>query len=128
MPSHSAQPLSSEETALLEEGAGLFDAGKFWHAHESWEDLWNDLKRRAAPIEEILLVQGLIQTAALLLHYERHNEVGVRKQWAKLTPKLSGWTLAWGIDIARHVEVVEGYALDAGVWTLIANEHRLPRA
>ena len=128
MPSHSAQPLSREEAALLEEGAGLFDAGKFWHAHESWEDLWNDLKRRAAPIEEILLVQGLIQTAALLLHYERHNEVGVRKQWGKLTPKLSGWTLAWGIDIARHVEVVEGYALDAGVWTLIANEHRLPRA
>ncbi len=128
MPSHSAQPLSREEAALLEEGAGLFDAGKFWHAHESWEDLWNDLKRRAAPIEEILLVQGLIQTAALLLHYERRNEVGVRKQWAKLTPKLSGWTLAWGIDIARHVEVVEGYALDAGVWTLIANDHRLPRA
>lgn len=128
MPSHTAHPLSIEENVLLEEGADLFDAGKFWHAHESWEDLWNELKRRVAPTEEILLVQGLIQTAAMLLHHERHNEVGVRKQWAKLSPKLNGWSLAWGFDIARHVEIVETYASDAGAWNLVANEHRLPRA
>ena len=99
MPSNTAQPLSEEEALLLEEGAGLFDDGRFWHAHESWEDLWNDLKRRTAPDKEILLVQGLIQTAAMLLHHERKNEVGVRKQWAKLQPKLTDgqllgvWTL-----------------------------------
>ena len=128
MPSNTAQPLSEEEAMLLEECAGLFDDGRFWHAHESWEDLWNDLKRRTAPDKEILLVQGLIQTAAMLLHHERKNEIGVRKQWAKLQPKLDGWAIAWGLDIAQHVEVIQTYAADAGQWNLIANEHRLPRA
>ena len=70
-----ARPLSEEESALLETGASLFDDGKFWHAHEAWEDLWNDLKRRDASPHEILLVQGLIQTAALLLHHQRKTPV-----------------------------------------------------
>ena len=43
-----AGPLSENETALLEEGLHRFDTGQFWHAHESWEDLWNSLKRRNA--------------------------------------------------------------------------------
>ena len=123
-----AQPLSSEEEAALEEGCTLFDAGKFWHAHESWEDLWNDLKRRSATAEEVLLIQGLIQTAALLLHHQRKNRGGVEKQWAKLKPKLDGWTTAWGLDIAAHLVAIQRYADDAGEWTLTAEHHQLPRA
>ena len=124
----SAQPLSIEEEAALEEGCILFDEGKFWHAHESWEDLWNDLKRRSAASKEILLIQGLIQTAALLLHHQRKNRGGVEKQWAKLKPKLEGWTTAWGLDIAAHFTVIQSYAEDTGEWTLRAEHHQLPRA
>ena len=114
--------------ALLEAGATLFDEAKFWHAHEAWEDLWNDLKRRAASQDEILLVQGLIQTAALLLHHQRRNVGGVEKQWAKLQPKLEGWTDAWGFDIATHLAVIQTYAEDNTTWNLTASDHQLPRA
>jgi len=123
-----AGPLDADETQLLNEGLHRFDTAKFWHAHESWEDLWNALKRREAPDAEILLVQGLIQTAAMLLHHERKNAVGVRKQWAKLHPKLSEWSTAWGLDISGHLEVIETYALDAGQWTQTASDHQMPRA
>ncbi len=123
-----AQPLSSEEEAALHQGCTLFDEGKFWHAHESWENLWNDLKHRSAPPNEILLIQGLIQTAALLLHHQRKNKNGVVKQWAKLKPKLEGWTAAWGLDIAAHLTVIQSYADDTDGWTLRADHHQLPRA
>lgn len=125
---HIAGPLAPEERALLEAGATLFDEAKFWHAHEAWEDLWNDLKRRAASQDEILLVQGLIQTAALLLHHQRRNVGGVEKQWAKLQPKLEGWTDAWGFDIATHLAVIQTYAEDNTTWNLTASAHQLPRA
>lgn len=125
---HVASPLSQEERALLEAGANLFDQAKFWHAHEAWEDLWNDLKRRAATEDEILLVQGLIQTAALLLHHQRRNVGGVEKQWAKLQPKLEGWSTAWGLDIAGHLAVIQTYAEDNTRWHLTASNHQLPRA
>lgn len=128
MDSHSAGPLSENETALLEEGLHRFDTGQFWHAHESWEDLWNSLKRRSAPEREILLVQGLIQTAAMLLHHQRKNAVGVSKQWAKLQPKLEEWTVAWGLDVATHLRVIETYADDGGAWKLVATDHQVPRA
>lgn len=124
----SAAPLRSEEAPLLEEGLALFDQGKFWHAHEAWEDMWNMLKKRAAPAEEVLLIQGLIQTAALLLHHQRKNIPGVEKQWDKLRPKLEGWGTAWDLDIATHLQAIEGYVNDVGVWNLVAHHHQLPRA
>ena len=124
-----ANPWSSvEEEQWFHDGTECFDSGKFWHAHEAWEDLWNALKRRSAPPEEIRLVQGLIQTAALLFHYERRNTNGVLKQWEKLEPKLHGWDTAWGIDIASHLQSLAGYHRDAGQWTLVAADHQLPRA
>jgi len=123
-----AFPLSEPESTLLEAGATLFDEAKFWHAHEAWEDLWNLLKHRSAPSEEVLLVQGLIQTAALLLHHQRKNIAGVEKQWAKLCPKLEDWSTAWGLDITTHLSAVEEYAEDVGTWRLVASHHQLPRA
>ena len=123
-----AGDLTAEEQALLNEGLTRFDTGKYWHAHESWEDLWNALKRRSAPPEEVLLVQGLIQTAALLLHYENRKERVVTNQWLKLEPKLAGWTVAWGLDIALHCSVIREFANDVGSWTKTPTTHQIPRA
>lgn len=39
----------------LDEGLAHFANGRFWHAHESWEDAW-----RAAPTAERDFFQGLI--------------------------------------------------------------------
>lgn len=109
-----AQPLSVEEQNFFEQGRHLFNQGKYWHAHESWEDLWNMLKNRQASKEEILLIQGLIQTAALLFHYEKGNLIGVQKQWQKLEPKLIGWSEAWGIDINKHLHTIKTFAQHNG--------------
>ena len=42
----------------LERGAALFNTGKFWEAHEAWEEAWLELEN-----EEKLFLQGLIQVA-----------------------------------------------------------------
>jgi hypothetical protein len=109
-----AQPLSVEEENLFEQGRSLFNEGKYWHAHESWEDLWNMLKKREATQQEILLIQGLIQTAALLFHYEKGNLIGVQKQWEKLEPKLTGWGVAWGIDVNKHLHTIKTFTQHNG--------------
>ncbi len=43
----------------LRRGAELFEAGKFFEAHEAWEELWLTLEGT-----DKLFVQGLIQLAA----------------------------------------------------------------
>ena len=128
MTPHRARELSQDETRLLGEGLAEFDGGRFWHAHESWEDLWNSLKRRMAAPEEILLVQGMIQTAALLLHYGNQNSRGVTNQWEKLLPKLQHWDTAWGLDIATHLSVIETFAEDVGLWSKEPTTHLFPKA
>jgi len=128
MPQPKARELSHDEMSLLEEGLEEFDNGRYWHAHESWEDLWNSLKRRFAPPEEVLLVQGMIQTSALLLHYENKNHRGVTSQWEKLYPKLQDWGVAWGLDIATHLTAIETFAVDVNLWSKDPRGHLFPRA
>jgi hypothetical protein len=57
--------------AFVREGMRLYNAGRFWEAHEAWEAVW-----RAAPPQERRCWQGLIQAAAAMLHRERGNAHG----------------------------------------------------
>jgi predicted metal-dependent hydrolase len=50
----------------LLEGIEHFNAGRFWEAHESWEQLW-----MRATGEEREFLQGLIQLAAAYHHSKR---------------------------------------------------------
>lgn len=52
-------------------GIRLFNAGKFFDAHEVLEDVW-----RAAPSHEKKFLQGLIQLAVALHHHSKGNNVG----------------------------------------------------
>ena len=122
-----AGPLSENETALLEEGLHRFDTGQFWHAHESWEDLWNSLKRRSAQSGDSS-GSRVDSNGGHVAASPTKNAVGVSKQWAKLQPKLEGWAVAWGLDVATHLSVIETYADDEGVWNLVATDHQVPRA
>ena len=64
---------------LLEEGCILFNSGKYYEAHEVWEDLW-----RATPEPGLkACYQGLIQAAVGLHHLSRQNLVGARSQLGK---------------------------------------------
>lgn len=66
------------------EGIELFNAGKFWHAHEAWEEAW-----LAAEDEQLkLFYKGIIQTAAALVHWQKGNPKGLHLNWAKARAKL----------------------------------------
>jgi uncharacterized protein len=51
--------LSPEEQARFAEGIVLFNARKFWEAHEAWEEIWQH-----HPEDGRFFIQGLIQLAA----------------------------------------------------------------
>lgn len=123
-----ALPLTEAEDALLQEGIQEFNSTRYWHAHESWEDLWNSLKRREAPRTEILGIQGLIQTAALLYNHQREKRRGVLNQWEKLLPKLEVWTHIWGIDVSSHLKQIQRFVDDVDTWNETYEAVRIPVA
>ena len=64
----------------------LFNAGRFWDAHEALERIW-----RSVPDEdEAKVLQGLIQAAAALVHRQRGNSHGVRVVGEAALEKLAG--------------------------------------
>jgi hypothetical protein len=64
-------------------GLALYNAGRFWEAHEALEAVW-----RASGPPERALWQGLIQAAAAMLHRERGNRHGLEAQGRAAIAKL----------------------------------------
>lgn len=52
-------PMTEKDWREFAHGVELFNAAKFWHAHEAWEQVW---KRHAE--DSRIFIQGLIQMAA----------------------------------------------------------------
>ena len=93
--------LDDEKKKWLIDGIELFDNGDFWHAHESWEELWKYLKTLERP-NETDAIQGIIQISALLFNYEKRKIRGVVNMASKLISKLSKIEHGiWGIDVAQ---------------------------
>jgi hypothetical protein len=57
----------------FEQGVADFNAGRFFEAHEVWEELW-----LAAAEPEKTFLQGLIQVTAAFHHHSRGNTQGRR--------------------------------------------------
>jgi hypothetical protein len=64
----------------------LFNAASYWEAHEALEVIWRGVDDEA----EALVIQGLIQAAAALLHRSRGNSHGVRVVGGAALEKLAG--------------------------------------
>jgi predicted metal-dependent hydrolase len=64
-------------SAGLQHGIDLFNSGKYWEAHEAWEEVW--MPDRRGP--DAGFYKGLIQIAAGCLHYGRHNRRGAVNKW-----------------------------------------------
>lgn len=80
-------PLSSEQRRRhAEEAVELFNARRYWEAHEELEAIW----RTVPDEEEALALQGLIQAAAALLHRERGNRHGTVSVGKAALEKLAG--------------------------------------
>ncbi len=74
-------------------GVALFNAGRFWEAHEALEIVW-----RATRGPERACWQGLILAAAAMLHRERGNRHGLVSKGSEAIRKLSG-------DVPPHFPV-----------------------
>ncbi len=93
----------------FQSGLVLFNAGKFWHAHEDWERLW---LRSTDPTRSF--IQGLIQVAAALVHWQRGNPRGLTLNWNKARPKLLHAPANCGqIDVAALIQWMDGMVAQA---------------
>ncbi len=78
-------------------GIARFNGGKFFEAHEDWEELW--LVERAP---EKTFLQGLIQLAAAFHHHVRGNRRGAASLLAAGLAKLERFPgNCYGVDLAR---------------------------
>jgi hypothetical protein len=73
----------------------LFDAGRYWDAHEAWEVPW-----RAAAGSDKALLQVLILWAAALHQHRKGLAAGARTLLSRALRKLEGVTRpAFGLDL-----------------------------
>jgi predicted metal-dependent hydrolase len=66
----------------LERGLLAFRRGRFWHAHEEWEEDWQSTRD---PV-----VRGMIQLAAALFHVRQGNAAGAARVYARAARLLEG--------------------------------------
>mgnify|MGYP001482207901 CR=1 FL=1 len=112
--------LSEQQASWLQAGIDNFNTGRFWHAHEDWEELWKSLKPNASQ-ELIDGVQGMIQIAAMLLNHQRQKVRGVTNLWTKASAKLEPVRDGlFGIDIASLYADSEPFHRDVDLFSLDA--------
>lgn len=95
-------------SAKLNAGIGFFNEGRYYDAHEVWEDLW-----RETPEPRRRFYQGLIQAAVGLYHLQNGNDRGARSQLAKAIRNLTSH--------AGDQEDVEGAALIEGLEEILSD-------
>jgi hypothetical protein len=91
-------------------GVSLYNAGRYWEAHEALEAVW-----RAAAGPDRALWQGLIQAAAAMLHRERGNAHGVAVQGSAAVAKLrAAPSPGFPVETAAFADALERCVLGAG--------------
>ncbi len=69
----------------FDQGVTQFNSGRFFEAHETWEDLWRALAGNSKRV-----MQGLIQAAVGAHHLQKHNRHGAHSLFRNALQKLSG--------------------------------------
>jgi predicted metal-dependent hydrolase len=88
-------------------GVELFNARRYWHAHEAWESIWLTAPRPVAPF-----LQGLIQLAAAYHHLQRGT--------------VRGGTRLFDAGLRRLASYPAGYlGFDRTALVAAADRHRL---
>ncbi len=86
------------------EGIRLFNAQHFWHSHEQWEACWHATNDP----NDSLFYKGIIQSAAALVHWQRGNPRGLRRNCEKSRSKLVLIPSPYmGIDLAAFMATME---------------------
>lgn len=99
-----------EPLSLYGEGVALFNAGRYWDAHEAWEEIWLQSAGDAR-----LGLQALIQMAAAFYHIERENFRGAARLFAAAADKLERTSEAFpGLDQKELIECLRRGAEEPG--------------
>ncbi len=106
---------ATKETGQFQKGVTLFNARKFFEAHEVWEELW-----LVEPEPEKTFLQGLIQLAAAYHHHGRGNPRGTQSLLAAGLAKLGSFP-----DDHRGVALAELRA-EAKQWVEAINKYAYP--
>jgi len=95
--------LTTEEQAHLERGIALFNSGKFWEAHEAWEEIWMN-----HPEDGRFFIQGLIQLAAAYHQLRKKVYRGVVIHLKQAQERLKLFPSDFlGIDVSPILEVID---------------------
>jgi uncharacterized protein len=101
-------------TTALARAAVLFDAALFFEVHEILEAVWRDLEGPARGY-----VQGVIQIAVALHHFEAGNAAGARTLFAEGRAKVAPFApAAYGLRVDALLDGLAPWqrAADAGRW------------
>jgi hypothetical protein len=84
------------EEKTLREGIDLFNQERFWEAHEVLEEIWHP----ATGVEREI-IQGLILTAAALVHYQKNENAVCVSILGRAMEKLGSFDNFKGLDVKR---------------------------
>lgn len=94
---------AEEQRRLYRQGIGLFNQGRYFEAHEVWEELWH-----VSMGDKHRFIQGLIQAAVALEHLRRGNGRGVRSLHKTYPGKFAGLGERFmGLEVGRFLEQME---------------------
>ena len=95
---------TDEDWEDFNRGIQLFNAGKFWHAHEAWEQVW-----RRHHEESRLFIQGLIQMAAAFhLMIEKRRLAGALSNFEKALTRLRLFEPSFfDLPVTDYVKAIE---------------------
>lgn len=103
--------MTIEGRRLFDSGLRDFVAGRYFEAHDSWEDLWLRLRG-----PDRRFVQALIHITVGAYHYGNSNSRGASSQWRKACEKLARYPEGhWGIDTAGWREWIARYLTDTSL-------------
>lgn len=95
--------LENEKNAPLSGGVDLFNEGKYYKAHEVWEEKWKNLDGQKKKF-----FQGLIQTAAVYVHQKRGNPRSVFNLSESALDYLENFSNTYiGINVKRLKKINE---------------------
>lgn len=96
--------LDESQEEAFQKGVELFNAGKYWEAHEAWEDAWMVMGDSPGDDGEIIL-RGLIQFTAGLHGLTTEKPVLGENNFRKSARKLELYQGSFlGIDIPEIVD------------------------
>ena len=95
-------PVPKERLEVFLEGIKLFNEERFWECHEVLEQIWHPAKGAEREI-----IQGLILTAAALVHHQKSEDDVCLRMLKKALERLGSRQAYEGIDLKRVRQNIE---------------------